>query len=74
MSAPSSPAAAAANLADHPAGARVRGRAHSGGGDLGPAAGWQDRFLVWLNRRKRLSALVPVVVLVLGTPHACPFC
>jgi hypothetical protein len=40
----------------------------------GSAEGWQGRFLGWLNRRKRLSVLVPVVVLVLGTPHSCPFC
>lgn len=42
-----------------------------------PATGsapWQARVVGWLNRRKRLSALVPVFVLVLGTPHACPFC
>jgi hypothetical protein len=38
------------------------------------ADGWQGRFLGWLNRRKRLSVLVPVFVLVLGTPHSCPFC
>ena len=44
------------------------------GPDLGPAHGWQGRFLGWLNRRRRLSVLVPVVVVVLGTPHSCPFC
>lgn len=41
---------------------------------LGSAEGWQGRFLGWLHRRKRLSVLAPVVVVVLGTPHACPFC
>ncbi len=45
-----------------------------GGPDLGSAEGWQGRFLGWLHRRKRLSVLAPVVVVVLGTPHACPFC
>ncbi len=44
------------------------------GPDLGPAEGWQGRFLGWLNRRRRLSVLVPVVVVVLGAPHSCPFC
>ena len=38
------------------------------------SAPWQRRVVGWLNRRKRLSALVPVVALVLGTPHSCPFC
>lgn len=47
-------------------------RAPAGG--PGSAEGWQGRFLGWLNRRKRLSVLVPVFVLVLGTPHSCPFC
>ncbi|WP_380168521.1 hypothetical protein [Jannaschia sp. R86511] len=49
-------------------------RARRGGPDLGPADGWQARFLGWLNRRRRLSVLVPVVVVVLGAPHSCPFC
>ncbi len=44
------------------------------GPDLGSADGWQGRFLGWLNRRKRLSVLAPVAVVVLGTPHSCPFC
>lgn len=35
---------------------------------------WQHRLVGWMNRRKRLSVLVPVFVLVLGTPHSCPFC
>jgi|GEM_PF-4335727 len=44
------------------------------GADLGSARGWQGRFLGWLNRRKRLSVLAPVALVVLGTPHSCPFC
>ncbi|MFC3690290.1 hypothetical protein [Aquipuribacter hungaricus] len=38
------------------------------------SAPWQLRAVGWLNRRRRLSVVVPVVVLVLGTPHSCPFC
>jgi hypothetical protein len=40
----------------------------------GPDRPWQSRFLGWVERRKRLSVLVPVLVVVLGTPHSCPFC
>ena len=35
---------------------------------------WQARAVRWLGRRRRLSVVVPVVALVLGTPHSCPFC
>lgn len=38
------------------------------------SAPWQTRVVGWLDRRRRLSALVPVLVVLLGTPHACPFC
>ncbi|WP_336923760.1 hypothetical protein [Aquipuribacter sp. SD81] len=34
----------------------------------------RDRIVGWLQRRRRLSALVPVALVVLGTPHSCPFC
>jgi uncharacterized protein involved in exopolysaccharide biosynthesis len=34
----------------------------------------RDRLVGFLQRRRRLSALVPVVVVVLGAPHSCPFC
>ena len=68
MSAPPTAAAAARTPAT------AQGEPCRDGADLGPAEGWQGRFLGWLNRRKRLSVLVPVVVLVLGTPHSCPFC
>lgn len=36
--------------------------------------GWQAQFLGRLARRKRLSVLVPVLGVVMTTPHSWPFC
>ncbi|MGJ7441328.1 hypothetical protein [Aquipuribacter sp. MA13-6] len=73
MSSPTSPAATASPTGG-PAPTCGTTSPPRGGPDLGPAEGWQGRFLGWLNRRRRLSVLVPVVVVVLGAPHSCPFC